>query len=196
MGSAKPDEDAVKPVHSPIPIRLTSALDHYAIVADIFLDRAEKISTNPAREVVLPAVPEPVLEDENLQRLKDMKLLADAMQVKTKYGQIICLTVRDDADDPVRDKATRELRSHVEEIGKAGTTALVVPLLLSYGGTENGLRDRLKGLVYKMTTQGLLPDPRIPAWVFLRKSMPLQMVSNRRRVTDTELRLHDSFGRS
>ena len=34
MDHSKPNEDAMKPVHSPVPIRLASALDHHAIVAE------------------------------------------------------------------------------------------------------------------------------------------------------------------
>jgi hypothetical protein len=46
-----------------------------------------------------------------------------------------------------------------------GKTALIVPLLLSYGGIEDGMKERLKGLSYTMALQGLLPHGRIAHWV-------------------------------
>jgi hypothetical protein len=47
----------------------------------------------------------------------------------------------------------------------AGYHVLVVPLLLSYGGIENGLRQRLDGIEHTLAPQALLPDPRIAQWV-------------------------------
>jgi hypothetical protein len=87
------------------------------------------------------------------------------MRQRTHYASIQCLTLRDDADDAVRNAATAQLRDEVEQITRTGNTTLIVPLLLSYGGIEGGLRERLTGLTYRMPSQGLLPDPRIANWV-------------------------------
>jgi hypothetical protein len=46
-----------------------------------------------------------------------------------------------------------------------GHRVLIVPLLLSYGGIEAGIRKRLNGLDYVMAEQGLMPDDRIARWV-------------------------------
>ena len=166
MEHMKANPEAMTPVHSPVPVRMTSALDHHPIVADILVDRAATISQDPAKEVVVLVAHGPVEDHENQLWLKEMGMLADGMKKKASYADIIYLTVRDDADKNVRDQATQELRKKVEDITSSGKAALVVPLLLSYGGIENGIRDRLKGLVYKMPAQALLPDSRAVDWVF------------------------------
>jgi sirohydrochlorin ferrochelatase len=157
--------EAEKPIASPVPIRMASALDHHRIVADILRDRAASISHNPAHEVVILIAHGPVPEDENRLWLHDMKLVAAQIQQQTRYAGIESLTLRDDADDSVRNAATQQLREKVEQVTKAGNTALIVPLLLSYGGIEEGLRKRLSGLTYSMPSQALLPDTRIVNWV-------------------------------
>ncbi len=157
--------DARKPISSPVPIRVASALDHHRIVADILEDRASSISKDPSHEVVILVAHGPVPDDENKLWLNDMAVLAEEIRKQTRYAGIECLTLRDDADDPVRNIATQQLRQKVEEVTKSGNTALVVPLLLSYGGIEGGLRKRLDGLTYRMPSQGLLPDDRIVNWV-------------------------------
>jgi hypothetical protein len=157
--------DAMKPVLSPVPIRMASALDHHRIVAEIMTDRARSISHDPAHEVVVLVAHGPVEDDENKLWLADMGLLAEEMRSQSHYAAIEFLTLRDDADKPVRDVATAQLRQTVERITTAGNTALMVPLLLSYGGIEGGLRKRLDGLTYRMPTQGLLPDKRLVDWV-------------------------------
>lgn len=157
--------EAMKPVSSPVPIRMAPALDHHRIVAEILCDRAASISHDPAHEVVVLVAHGPVADDENKLWLADMSILAGEVQQRSHYAGIEYLTLRDDADKPVRDAATQQLREKVERIAKSGNTALIVPLLLSYGGIEGGLRKRLNGLTYRMPSQGLLPDKRIMDWV-------------------------------
>ena len=160
--------EQMKPIVASVPIRMTAALDHDELVAQILVDRAASISQNPSREVVILVAHGPVPDDDNKLWLSDMKALGDQMKKHSTYAGIVCLTLRDDAEDPVKNAATEELRQTVGRIHKAGNTPLVVPLLLSYGGIEEGLRKRLSGMDFKMPSQALLPDPRIAAWVTAR----------------------------
>jgi CbiX len=160
-----PAADARNPISSPVRIRMASALNHHRIVADILSDRAASISHDPAHEVVILVAHGPVPDDDNKKWLDDMGILAAQMQQKSHYAGIECMTLRDDADDSMRNAATQQLRQKVEQITKNGNAVLIVPLLLSYGGIEGGLRKRLDGLNYTMPTQGLLPDKRIVDWV-------------------------------
>ncbi len=165
MHDAAASDDAMKPLVSPVPIRMALALDAHPIVADILIDRAASISREPAHEVVILVAHGPVPEDDNKLWLRDMGTIADRMRTRTHYASIDYLTLRDDADDPVRNAATEQLRRKVEDVTKSGNTALIVPLLLSYGGIEGGLRKRLDGLAYRMPSQALLPDERMVSWV-------------------------------
>lgn len=164
MSNMPTSADAIKPIVSPVPVRMAPALDAHSIVADILIDRAASISKDPAHEVVILVAHGPVPEEDNKLWLHDMGLLADQMRGRAHYASIDCLTLRDDADDPVRDAATQQLRQKVEQVTKDGNAALIVPLLLSYGGIESGLRKRLDGLTYRMPSQALLPDERIVSW--------------------------------
>lgn len=156
---------AIKPVVSKVPISMTPALNRHEIVAAILLDRAASVSVDPADEIVLLVAHGPVPDEDNQKWLADMSALADQMRQSSHYADIQYMTVRDDAGDPVRKQAAEELRHRVEECRTKGKTALVVPLLLSYGGIEGGIRKRLEGLDYRMPAQGLLPDTRIVRWV-------------------------------
>jgi sirohydrochlorin ferrochelatase len=153
------------PIPMKVPLRMAPALDSHHIVAEILVDRAASISKDPAHEVVILVAHGPVPDDENKIWLDTMARLGTQMQPKAHYAGIQYLTLRDDAGDTVRDAATAELRAHVEAITKAGNRALIVPLLLSYGGIEDGLRKRLDGMNYAITNQGILPDKRIATWV-------------------------------
>jgi hypothetical protein len=144
---------------------MTVALDHHRIVADILIDRANSISDDPAQEVAIVVAHGPTSEENNRKWLEDMRALVERMRISTKFRRIDYLTVRDDASGPIRDKAAEEFRKLVEVAKAEERQALVVPLVLSYGGIERGLRKRLEGLDYRMASQGLLPDTRLAEWV-------------------------------
>lgn len=153
------------PVKSAVPVRMTPALDDHAIVAQILRDRAASIARDPPRDVLILVAHGPTDDRENAEWLASMRALARQIAAHTSYARIECVTLRDDAGAPVRDEATAELRQKVEAADDQGYHALIVPLLLSYGGIENGLRQRLDGLEHTLSAQALLPDPRIAQWV-------------------------------
>jgi sirohydrochlorin cobaltochelatase len=157
--------DNTSPVTSPVPIRVTEALNHHALVADILIDRAREISAVAEKEAVIIVAHGPVPDDDNRHWLNDMKILADQIDAATGFAAVKYLTVRDDAPKPVRDAATLELRQLVEEEARLGRRVLIVPLLLSYGGIEKGIRQRLEGLEYRMAERALMPDARLVEWV-------------------------------
>ena len=157
--------DPTTPVETTVPIRLTSALDRHPLVADILVSRAEAVSRNPEEEVAVIVAHGPVSDEDNTAWLEDMGALAELMRQKTRLSRVEYLTVRDDAPKPIRNQAEAELRALVERVSGEGKNALIVPLLLSYGGIEKGIRKRLEGLPYRMSSQALLPDDRLDQWV-------------------------------
>ncbi|HEU5292599.1 MAG TPA: hypothetical protein VFU05_18250, partial [Cyclobacteriaceae bacterium] len=71
---------------------------------------------------------------------------------------------RDDADKEIYELAKENLRGLVRQAGKQGNV-IVVPLLLSKGGVEQGIVKRLEGLNYKWSGKTLLPDPKITQFI-------------------------------
>ena len=163
-----PGFDRTTPVEAAAPISVATALDAHAVVADILTSRALDISRTPEDEVVVLVAHGPSSEADSARWLANMDVLAERMAPRTRFSRIERLTVRDDAPAPVRERATAELRAVVEEIVQAGKSALIVPLLLSYGGIETGIRRRLEGLPHRMARQALLPDERLSEWVLMQ----------------------------
>ena len=156
------------PVETAMPISVTTALDGHALVAEILLSRAADVSRTPEEEVVVLVAHGPSSAEDNVLWLANMSTLVEQILPRTRFSRIEYLTVRDDASDPVRDEATAELRAVVEAVVDEGKSALIVPLLLSYGGIEAGIRERLDGLQYRMAEQALLPDERLSEWVLMQ----------------------------
>jgi sirohydrochlorin ferrochelatase len=159
--------DPLTPVESPVPIQMVSALGGHPLVADILASRAAGISSEPENEVVVVVAHGPVSDEANALWLSDMRLLVEAMRGKSSFKRIEYLTVRDDAPEPVRERAAEELRGVVKRALDEKSKVLIVPLLLAYGGIEEGIKKRLDGLAYTMSDQALLPDERLARWVLL-----------------------------
>jgi sirohydrochlorin ferrochelatase len=164
-GGTDPDFDWTTPIETPLPVELTGALDGHDTVAEILIARALEVSETPADEVVVVVAHGPSSEEDNDLWLGNMSVLVKRMRAVASFSRIDHLTVRDDAPDEVQAKATQELRSVVERGAQEGKSVLIVPLLLSYGGIEKGIRERIEGLDYRMAAQGLLPDDRLAGWV-------------------------------
>ncbi len=164
-GGTDPGFDWTTPIETALPVELTAALDGHATVAEILIARALEVSETPADEVVVVVAHGPTSEEDNDLWLGNMSLLVERMRAAASFSRIDHLTVRDDAPDDVQAKATQELRSVVERGAEEGKSVLIVPLLLSYGGIEKGIRERMEGLDYRMASQGLLPDDRLAGWV-------------------------------
>ena len=160
-----PDSDPASPVTTTLPIRMTPALNRHPLIGAIVADRAKSISTKPDQEAVIIVAHGPVPDDDNRRWLEDMAVLADYTKTSAPYASVDYMTVRDDAGAEMREAATKELREKVEAQVAKGRRVLVVPHLMSFGGIEQGIRKRLEGLEYTMTSQALMPDDRIVQWV-------------------------------
>ena len=163
--SASTAVDGTRPIDSPLPIRMTGALDAHPIVADILADRARAVSTDASREAVILVAHGPVTDAENDKWLEKMRVLAAGVQKSARYTSVDYMTVRDDAPAPIKAAATAELRALVTKHRDAGSRVLIVPVLLSYGGIEQGIKKRLEGLDYAIAPKAIMPDHRLELWV-------------------------------
>ena len=157
--------DGTIPVTSSVPIRMTRALNDHPIVAEILASRARAISQHPTDEALVIVAHGPNEDEDNGRWLADMASLVNRIRSTERFVSIDYLTLRDDAPKPVRDQATAELRSVVLKRSQEGRRVLMVPLLISFGGIDRGLRERLEGLTYTMAETALMPDDRLVAWV-------------------------------
>lgn len=173
--------DPTKPIDLPVPLRMTDALGRHPLVAQILLARAQSISQKISEETIVLVAHGPVSDEENKKWLADMASLAEQMKRSGQFRDIRYMTVRDDAPAPIRDQATAELRQLVESIKAEKRRVLVVPLLLSYGGIERGIKKRLEGLDYTTTNQALLPDDRLVEWVLLQTREALRHTKSARK---------------
>jgi len=146
------------------PMVFTKALDQDPVVVDILLDRLKAISREAAREVVVMVGHGPHDENDDAAWRSHMQAIAQLVRQQGHFHEVKVVTLREDAEPAIKAKATVELRYTVADWNR-DYDVLVVPLLMSEGGIERGIPERLKGLVFRFKPQGLLPHPKISEWI-------------------------------
>jgi sirohydrochlorin ferrochelatase len=157
----------LSPIRSSVPIVMTSALDDHTLVAAILIDRARTISRRPATETVILVGHGANSDSDNLLWKRDLDSLAGQVAATLGFAASESVILLDDASPELRERAAEELRNRVRRASERGT-ALILPVLLSRGGIEAGLSQRLKGLEYRLPDHFLLPDARVAEWVRLK----------------------------
>ncbi|MBI3504978.1 MAG: hypothetical protein HY059_09070 [Proteobacteria bacterium] len=154
----------LKRVHTKLPLVLTPALDGHPVVADILLDRAKKMSREPAKEAVVIIGHGPLKDEDNARWIANMDAVAAAVKTKGGFFSVQTGTLRDDAPPAVRANADKVLRETARALSRE-RRVIVVPLLIASGGVERHIKKTLDGIFYEWTGQTLLPDPRLAGWV-------------------------------
>ena len=149
-------------------IYLTEPLNDHPLITEILANRISELSNSPKNETVIIVAHGPNGEKDNKNWIKKMENIADQLREKFKgensFKNIFCMTVRDDAPKEIYKIAKENLRNIVNQASKNGRV-IVVPLLLSQGGVENGIVKRLKGLNYAWSGKTLLPDANITKFI-------------------------------
>jgi|GEM_PF-1270361 len=160
---------------------LTSALDSHPLVAAILLDRAKKLSQNPAQEVVVLVSHGPYTDAREVSWMKMADALASEVQKLGNFAQAKAFDLRDDSPQEVKKKKEAELRKFISDKSRAGFKVIVLLHLVAANGIESHIRRALDGLFYKMSKEGLLPHANIGKWSLEMVQKTQQAISEKRK---------------
>lgn len=154
------------------PLTYGRAIGYDSLISEILADRATALlKTAAARgyslqntDLVL-VMHGPVEDDANREWMKMGNAYVDDLKRRLAFRHASAVSLRDDAAPDVRDRATAELRERVDKASREGGIAIVLPLLLSRGGIEQGIAHRLKGHEAVWSGETLFPDPRMEIWL-------------------------------
>jgi len=153
------------PVQKHSTIHFSEPLNDSAVVVEILLDRAQEISSSPAKETVIIVAQGPNDDGDNARWNQILQNIANRLKERGGYKAAEGVTLRDDAPPAIRQQAIQTLRDRVKAAGQSGSRALVVTLLLAPSGIEHKIGLELRGLNYAFNTKALLPDSRISEWI-------------------------------
>lgn len=135
-------------------------LEAHPYLADAMLQRAREISTDPARETVVLVAHGTGGDDANAHWMENLGRIAAHIEQHGDFRDVRFHTWREDWPDK-REASIRAIRTMVEEAGRDGGTALVIPVRTIDQGPEATF---LEGLTYRHGT-GFAPHPSFVKWV-------------------------------
>lgn len=145
-------------------VSFSPCLDDSAELGQILVARARELIQNPSAEEMILVAHGPLTDEDEELWFKDLSV--HSQRITQAHGiPASALTVRDDAEEDIRNEMTRRLRAKVEAIRAQGKTALILPVLLAPGGIEAGILERLSGLSYRYSGHMISPDPLLSDWI-------------------------------
>lgn len=135
------------------------------LVAEILLDHAMEISTDPKSEVVIIAGHGPSGDADNAKELKVLAGLARVIREDGGFAAVEGITLQDDSAPEVRAANVKKLRAMVESAQKSGKRVLVVTNLIGARTIQAKLREDLKGLDYKFNNKGIAQHDNFMKWM-------------------------------
>lgn len=135
------------------------------LIAEILLDYAMEISTDPKNEVVIIASHGPAGAADNAQTLRNLETLAKYVKEDGGFAAVRASTLQDDAVPEVRAANVQKLRAMVEDATKHGKKVLVVTNLVGARTIQAKLRRDLKGLDYAFNPKGIVQHDNFIKWI-------------------------------
>jgi hypothetical protein len=134
-------------------------------VAEILLDYAGQLSTDPGNEVVIIVAHGPSEEEDNQNALALMDNLARIVQEDGGYSAVFSATLQDDAPYEIRDRNVAKLRGMIEAAKDGGKDVILVTNLIGAYTIQSKLRKDLKGLDYKFNAKGMVQHETFVEWI-------------------------------
>jgi len=152
---------------SPVPIRVTRAMDDAAHVARVLTDRALALTSNPRDRALFIVGHGPNSAQDYAAWMTNLRVIADSVRIRGGFRDVRVDLVRDDAPAPVRAEAVLRVRELIELQHLAtGKEVLVVPVLVSKGAiSRDKIPNDLQGLPVVYSGEPLLPHVEMVRWI-------------------------------
>ena len=160
-------EEAGPPIKSNIKkIVVSPAMDHHLLVVDILTDYARELSKNSENESLILLGHGPVEELANIVWVRQLEHIGKMMRAQLRFREIVCMTMRNDSADLIREQAIIDLRRTVKRLQNEGRV-IVIPYLLGKGRFHKDLQSYLKGMIppEDICMKGVISHPNAAKWI-------------------------------
>jgi hypothetical protein len=161
----KAEYASVPQVKTDLKLKIVPPPGDSGLVAEILIDHAREMSTDPKSEVVIIAGHGPSDDADNAAVMKEMANLAKMVKEDGGFAAVYGQTLQDDAPPEIRAANVKKLRGLVENAAKDGKRVLIVTNLIGARTIQAKLRDDLKGLDYKFSPKGIVEHDNMITWM-------------------------------
>lgn len=135
------------------------------MIAEILLDYAKEISTDPSKEMVIVVAHGATSDEDNAHDLKVLNSLAKIVREDGGFAEATGIALQDDAPAEVRKKNVMRLRELVAGAASKGRKVLIVTNLIGARTIQAKLRSDLKDLDYSFNAKGIAQHENFVEWL-------------------------------
>jgi sirohydrochlorin ferrochelatase len=154
-----------KPIQSTIKrFAISPCMDDHPLVTDILRQYAQELSKDPAGESLILLGHGPVEEVENIMWVRQLKRIGREIRKSLNFREIVCMTLRNDSADLIRDQAYEDLRETASRLA-INSRVIVVVYSLGEGMLQEEVKRILKGVQVVVSTRGIVSHSNTVKWI-------------------------------
>lgn len=134
------------------------------LMADIMLDYARELSSDPANELVIIMGHGPQSQEDNEKELKILAQHAARLKEEGNFADVKYRNVQDDAPTEVRASNVRAIRGYAQDAIDNGQQVIVVTTALTSSGVVKRMQQDVAG-VASFNDKGLMEHPLFGEWI-------------------------------
>ncbi len=158
-------EEAGPPIKSKSRFAVSPCMDDHPLVIGIVRDFASELSQDPARESLLLVGHGPVEEVENIMWVRQLEQIGQEIQKTMPFREVVCMTLRSDAADLVREQAHEDVRKTALKLSAQGRVIVVI-CGIGIKMLQFELQHLLKGIPSVVISQkGFINHPNTLKWI-------------------------------
>jgi len=158
-------ETAKKPIQGNVKFAVAPCMDDHPLTVEIVKDFARELSQDPAHESLLLVGHGPVEELENIMWVRQLEKTAQEIEKTMPYKEVVCMTLRADAPDLVREQAHEDVRKTASRLSNQGRVIVVI-CGVGIKMLQFELQHLLKGIPSVAISQkGFINHPNTVKWI-------------------------------
>ncbi len=158
--------EADQPIKSTVKKFVVSpCMDEHPLMIQILTEYAKELSGTPEKESLILAAHGPVEELNNIMWVRQLERIGKEIGKKLNFREIVCMTLRLDSADLIREQAARTLRETAKRLSKEGKVIVVCYVLGAVMVQEDikQILNRVPSVV--ISSKGIVQHPLAVKWI-------------------------------
>ena len=170
--------EAGPPIKSKSRFAVSPTMDNHPLVVEIVKDYARELSKDPTHESLMLVGHGPVEELENIMWVRQLETIGQEIRKQLPFREVVCMTLREDAPDLVREQADEDVRKTALRLSAQGPVIVVI-CGVGIKMLQFELQHLLKGIPSVAISQkGFITHPNTVRWIeaIIQKGMQQSVV--------------------
>jgi len=153
------------PIKSTSRFAVSPGMDEHPLIVAALSEYTRELSQEPTKESLILVGHGPVEEVENIMWIRQLKRIGKEITKTLNFQEVVCMNLRSDAADLVREQAHEDLREAGQRLSKQGRVIVVISSLGTFM-LQQEVKNIMKGVPsLAISNKGLMSHPNTVRWI-------------------------------